>query len=123
TIAQAEKDGYVCTLMNRIRYIPELKSPSSRTVALGQRTAVNTPIQGSAADIIKVAMIKIQRRLNQENLKSRMILQIHDELIFESPPSEEETVEKMAREQMEGVVELKVPLKVDTKTGKNWEEI
>jgi DNA polymerase I len=123
TIEQASEQGWVGTIMNRRRYIPELKSRNGNTAALGRRTAVNAPIQGSAADIIKVAMINIQRRLAEGRFKSRMILQIHDELVFESPQDEVERMSRLAVAEMESVVQLKVPLRVDCNVGGNWMEI
>ena len=118
--AEAEKNGYVKTMMNRIRYIPELKSTNHNIHAFGERVALNTPIQGSAADIIKLAMVKVHKRLISENLKSRLILQVHDELIIESPKSEEDIVKKILCEEMENAVNLNVPLKVDMSSGNSW---
>jgi len=123
TIEHARREGWVSTIMNRRRYIPELKSSNNNTAALARRTAINAPIQGSAADIIKVAMINIHRRLEQEKLIGRMILQIHDELVFEAPADELEELKKLAVHEMESVVELKVPLKVECNIGANWMEI
>jgi len=123
TVALAEKTGFVTTLFNRRREIPELKSRSSTARQNGRRMAINSPIQGSAADIIKVAMINIDRRLEEMELKSRMIIQIHDELVFESPEDELERLRRMVVEEMESVKELTVPLKADTKVGTNWAEI
>ncbi len=118
--SDAEKNGYVKTMMNRIRYIPELKSTNHNIHAFGERVALNTPIQGSAADIIKLAMVKVHKRLIKENLRSRLILQVHDELIIEALKDEEEEVKKLLREEMENAVQLNVPLKVDMSCGYSW---
>jgi DNA polymerase-1 len=123
TVAAAERTGYVETICKRRRYVPELKSSSNQTRALGRRIAINTPIQGSAADVIKIAMIRIERRLRDTGLRSRMVLQIHDELIFEIPQDEEETARALAVGEMESVMELSVPLKVDVKSGRTWGEV
>lgn len=117
---QAKKDGYVKTIMNRIRYIPELKSPNFNIRQFGERVALNTPIQGTAADIIKLAMVRVDERLIREKLKSRLILQVHDELIVEAHKDEVEEVKKILVEEMQGAMELKVPLKVDVETGHSW---
>lgn len=122
-VALAEKTGFVTTLFNRRREIPQLKSRSSTVRHNGRRMAINTPIQGSAADIIKVAMINIDRRLKEMELKSRMVIQIHDELVFESPEHELDRLRRMVVAEMESVKELSVRLKVDTKVGANWAEI
>lgn len=119
---QAKKDGYVQTMMNRIRYIPELKSPNFNIRKFGERVALNTPIQGSAADIIKLAMVKVNKRLHEENLKSRLILQVHDELIVEATDDEVDEVKKILSEEMQGAMTLSVPLKVDMSTGHSWYE-
>lgn len=117
---QAKKDGYVKTLMNRIRYIPELKSPNFNVRQFGERVALNTPIQGTAADIIKLAMVRADERLIREGLRSRLILQVHDELIVEAHKDEVDTVKKILAEEMQGAMELSVPLKVDMSTGHSW---
>lgn len=122
-LAEAKKRGYVTTLFHRRRYLPELESPQESVRRFGERTAINTPIQGAAADIIKLAMIKIDRRLEKEGFQARMLLQIHDELLFEAPEKEIEPLSKLVCETMEGVVELKVKLKTDLKAGKNWGEL
>jgi DNA polymerase-1 len=119
---KAEHDGYVTTIMDRRRYLPELKSSDRNVKAFAQRMAVNTPIQGSAADLIKMAMINLWRRIDKEGLKTKMILQVHDELVFETPADEEERVCSMVKEEMEGVMKLSVPLHVDINSGKNWAE-
>lgn len=117
---QAKKDGYVKTLMNRIRYIPELKSPNFNVRQFGERVALNTPIQGTAADIIKLAMVRADERLIREGLRSRLILQVHDELIVEAHKDEVDTVKKILAEEMQGAMKLSVPLKVDMSTGHSW---
>lgn len=119
---QAAKDGYVKTLMNRVRYIPEIKSSNFNMRAFGERVALNTPIQGTAADIIKLAMVRVHKRLKDEGLKSKLILQVHDELIIEAPEAEKDTAVKILREEMENAVNLSVPLKVDLAVGKSWYE-
>ncbi len=121
-LAEAKENGYVTTLFGRRRPIPELKSLNRNTRMLGERLAVNSPIQGTAADIIKIAMISISRRIKRESLRARMILQVHDELLFEFPERELEAVEKAAREEMEGAGGLSVPLEVETGYGRNWSE-
>ncbi|NOY52530.1 MAG: DNA polymerase I [Deltaproteobacteria bacterium] len=121
-LEEARKTGYVTTLMNRRRPIPELAGSNKNRIAMGERTAINTPIQGSAADIIKVAMIRIDETLRREKMQARMILQIHDELILEVPENELDRAGTMLREGMEGVVNLKVPLRVDLGVGKNWRD-
>lgn len=117
---QAKNDGYVKTVMNRIRYIPELKSTNFVTRSFGERVALNTPIQGTAADIIKLAMVKVYNRLKKENLKARLILQVHDELIVEAPKEEEEIVKKLLKEEMESTVNFAVPMIADTSSGRSW---
>ena len=122
TIAQARKQGYVTTLMNRRCYLPDIKSGNFNVRQFAEREAINAPIQGSAADIIKKAMVEIDRELIQRQMKSKMILQVHDELVFEAPKSEEKELEKLVVNLMESVVQLKVRLKVDAAWGKNWAE-
>jgi DNA polymerase-1 len=122
TIEDAKTRGYVTTLLGRRRFIPELASSTAAVRSFGERTAVNTPIQGTAADLIKLAMIHIQARLKRQNMQARMILQVHDELVFESPDGEIEAMKTLVREEMEGVLTLSVPIKVDMGVGKNWDE-
>lgn len=117
---QAKKDGYVKTMLNRIRYIPELKSPNYNIRQFGERVALNTPIQGTAADIIKLAMVRVDNRLINEGLKSKLILQVHDELIVEAHKDEVNKVKQILSEEMQGAMELNVPLKVDMSTGHSW---
>ena len=117
---QAKRDGYVTTIFGRRRYIPELSSGKKPTVAFGERVAMNTPIQGSAADIIKKAMIDVAAALREAGLAGRLILQIHDELIVESPAEEAARAAGILKECMESAVKLKVPLVADTHTGHSW---
>lgn len=119
-VKEAKQQGYVTTLLNRRRYIPEITSRNYNLRSFAERTAMNTPIQGSAADIIKKAMIDMANRLEKENLKARMLLQVHDELIFEAPKDEIEKLAVIVPEVMEHAVELKVPLKVDVAYGPTW---
>ncbi|GAB4256546.1 DNA polymerase I [Thermincola ferriacetica] len=120
TVGLAREQGYVTTLLNRRRYLPDILSPNRNIRSFGERTAMNTPIQGSAADIIKLAMVRVADCLKKEGLKARMLLQVHDELIFEAPPEELPKVTGIVRECMENAVKLTVPLKVDMKKGFNW---
>ena len=117
---QAKKDGYVKTMLNRIRYIPELKSPNYNIRQFGERVALNTPIQGTAADIIKLAMVRVDNRLINEGLKSKLILQVHDELIVEAHKDEVDKVKQILSEEMQSAMELNVPLKVDMSRGHSW---
>lgn len=121
-VEKARLTGYVTTIMNRRRYIPELKSSNHNVRSLGERLAMNTPIQGSAADIIKIAMVKVYNSLKRNNLKSRLILQVHDELILEVHRDEIEQVMEIVKDNMEHAVELSVPLEADIKIGNNWFE-
>ena len=120
TIEFAEKNGYVETIMGRRRYFPEIKSENHRVKESAKRAAINTPLQGSAADIIKAAMINIHRKLFDENFSAKMLLQVHDELIFEFPPDEQDKLIDLVKYEMENVIELSVPLIVDIGIGKNW---
>jgi len=122
TIADAHKKGYVTTMLNRRRILPDINSDNRRASEFAERTAINTPIQGTAADLIKIAMINIHRRLQKENLRSRMILQVHDELVFEAPEEELAALEKLVREEMSSAIKLDVPIKVDVGVGENWLE-
>jgi len=123
SLDKAVETGSVSTIFGRKRVIPELQSLRPQFQASGRRMAVNTPIQGSAADIIKLAMINIGRRIKKERISADMLLQIHDELIFETPPDAVDMLEKCVRQEMEGVYKLKVPLKVDIKIGKSLADI
>lgn len=120
---KARKDGYVETLLGRRRYISDINSPNRQVRESAERMAINMPVQGTSADIIKVAMINLSREMERLKLKSRMLLQVHDELVFEIPPDEAEVMFKMVPEIMNSAVTLNVPLKVDTKSGKNWGEM
>lgn len=119
-VQTAKEQGYVTTLLNRRRYLPEIKSSNFNLRSFAERTAMNTPIQGSAADIIKQAMIDMDARLEKEGLQARMLLQVHDELIFETPEEEIEILEKIVPEVMEAAIALNVPLKVESSHGKSW---
>ncbi len=120
TVEQAKENGYVTTLMGRRRNMPELSAGNHITRAFGERVAMNAPIQGTAADIIKVAMVHVYRRLKEEKLKSKLILQVHDELIIEAYRDEVEQVKRILKEEMEHACSLSVPLVVDMNTGKSW---
>ncbi len=122
SLEAAREKGYVTTLMNRRRYLPDIKSANRSVRQFAERIAVNAPIQGTAADLIKVAMIRVHRRLSREGRQTKLIIQIHDELVFEVPESELEGIRAMVKEEMEGVAELVIPLKVDIGMGKNWAE-
>jgi DNA polymerase-1 len=123
TIREAREKGYVQTLLKRRRYLPDLLSSNRNVRAFGERTAMNTPIQGSAADIIKMAMLRIHKDLQEKSLKTRLLLQVHDELIFELPAEELEPLASLVRSGMENVIELAVPLKVGIETGPNWNDM
>ncbi len=122
-ISEAKRTGYVTTILGRRRPIPEINSRNNIVRRAAERTAINTPIQGSAADIIKLAMVRIHKRFDEEGLSSKMVLQVHDELIFEIPPSEEKIVRKIVETEMEGAIELKVPLTVQIDVGRSWDEV
>ncbi|VEN75417.1 DNA polymerase I [Candidatus Desulfarcum epimagneticum] len=121
-IAEARKSKKTFTLMNRARFLPDIDSPNARMRKFAERAAMNTPIQGTAADLIKLAMIRMDRELTQRGLKTAMLLSVHDELLFESPLEEEEEVKKLATDVMESIWDLKVPLEVNVRSGKNWSE-
>ncbi|MEJ2699330.1 MAG: DNA polymerase, partial [Desulfuromonadales bacterium] len=121
-IAEAREKLYVTTLLGRRCAIPEIHSRNGAVRGYAERNAVNYPIQGSAADIIKVAMVQIFARLGREGLGAKMVLQVHDELVFDVPEAELEVVRALVREEMEGAVKLDVPLVVDIGVGKNWRE-
>ncbi len=122
TIAAARETGYVETIFGRRRYLPDINSKNGTARALAERNAVNAPIQGTSADIIKLAMINVDKRLAAEGLQSRMVLQIHDELMFDTVPSEVETLKRIVTEEMENVVKLSIPLTVECNYGNNWLE-
>lgn len=119
-VEQAKQTGYAETMFGRRRHTPELKMKNPIQRGFGERTAMNHPMQGSAADIIKIAMIRVARRLEAEGFAARMILQVHDELDFECPEAEVERLTLMVREEMENVVELRVPLIAEASTGITW---
>ena len=121
-VEKAKETGYVDTIFGRRRYLPELKSSNFNLRSFGERVALNMPIQGAAADIIKLAMVNVDRRLKEENLKARLILQVHDELIVECPENEAKQVKEILEYEMENAVELTVPLTADAHTGKSWAE-
>lgn len=120
TVEDAKGKGYITTVLNRRRYIPELSGSNHMLRAFGERVAMNAPIQGSAADIIKIAMVNVYKRLKAEGLKARLVLQVHDELIVEAPESERELAGKILKEEMENAYKLSVPLVVDMNFGKSW---
>jgi DNA polymerase-1 len=122
-IDQAKRDGFVQTLLGRRRYVPEVNSPDPVIRQLGERMAVNAPLQGTAADLIKRAMVQVASRLRAEGLKSRMVVQVHDELVFEAPRSELKVLVPLARTVMAGAMALTVPLTVTVKAGPNWLEM
>jgi DNA polymerase-1 len=121
-VAFAREHGYVQTIFGRRRYIPELRERNFNIRAFGERTAANSPIQGSAADLIKIAMIRINDALKTRQLESKMLLQVHDELVFEALPGELDQVSEVVKYEMEHAAELSVPLVVDLGVGKNWLE-
>ncbi len=122
TIAEVRKNGYAITISGRKRPIPDMHSRNPNARSFAERTAVNTPLQGTAADLIKLAMIRIDDILRREKLETRMLLQVHDELVFEAPPAEAERIAKMVKHEMESVQKLNVPLVVDVGTGDNWRD-
>ncbi len=122
TLTAARENGYVETIFGRKRYLPDINSRNATVRSLAERNAVNAPIQGTSADIIKLAMIKTAQRISQEGLQSRMILQIHDELVFDTMPDEVERLKTIVKEEMENVIELSIPLTVECNHGHNWLE-
>ncbi len=118
----AREKGFVTTLMNRRRYLPDIQNNNRSVRQFAERIAVNAPIQGTAADLIKMAMINIHRRLIEKKRQTQLILQIHDELVFEVPEKELNVVRALVKEEMEGVMRLAIPLKVEIGVGKNWAE-
>jgi DNA polymerase-1 len=122
TLTSARETGYVETIFGRRRYLPDINSKNGTVRSLAERTAVNAPIQGTSADIIKMAMINVDRRIRKEGLKSRMVLQIHDELVFDALADEVSILEEIVKEEMENVTGLSVPLTVDCNHGNNWLE-
>lgn len=122
TLEFVKEKGYVATMFGRRRYIPEIRSRDRNVYMAAQRAAVNTPLQGTAADIIKIAMIEVQKEIDKQNMSVKMIMQVHDELVFEVSEDEKDAVAKMVKTKMEGVCELVVPLTVDLSIGRNWRE-
>ena len=122
TLSKAREERRVTTLLGRIRYLPEIHARSRSTREAAERTAINTPIQGTAADLIKLAMIRIHWLLGQQGFESRLILQVHDELIFEAPEAEADSLSRLVKAEMEGVYRLTVPLIVDMGRGLHWGE-
>ena len=122
SVENAKKNGYVTTMFGRRRPVPELSSSNFMQRSFGERVAMNSPIQGTAADIIKIAMIRVWRRLKEENLSSKLILQIHDELLIETKVEEKERVAAIMEEEMKGAADLSVKLEIDLHTGNNWYE-
>jgi DNA polymerase-1 len=122
TVAQAAADGYVTTLLGRRRPIPELRASNWQTRSLGERLAVNTVMQGTAADVIKVAMVRIHDRLRAEGRAARLVLQVHDELLLEVPETDVSATRELVREEMVGAYPLDPPLAVDVGVGDNWAE-
>lgn len=119
-VRRAKEDGFVTTILGRKRYIPELKSPNYNTRSFGERAAMNMPLQGSSADIIKLAMLGVARRLKEEGLTTKMVLQVHDELILDAPEDEKERAAKVLKEEMERAIQLRVPLIAEVSMGKSW---
>ena len=119
-VEKATRDGYVETLFGRKRVINELRSSNFNVRSFGERAAMNMPLQGSSADIIKVAMINVYNRLQNEGLKAKLVLQVHDELVIDAPESEVESVAKILQEEMENAVHLRVPMTAESGTGYTW---
>jgi DNA polymerase-1 len=123
SLEEARQKGYVMTLLHRRRYLPDIHSPTVAIRQATERMAINTPLQGTAADIIKVAMIHIQNRIEELGLSTKMIMQVHDELVFEVPEEELQNAIPMIQNEMETVMELSAKLKVSIHSGKNWAEV
>ncbi|MGD0918304.1 MAG: DNA polymerase, partial [Thermodesulfobacteriota bacterium] len=123
SLEEAREKGYVTTLFHRRRYLPDIHSPNTPIRQASERMAVNTPLQGTAADIIKVAMIHIQNRIEELGLSTKMIMQVHDELVFEIPEEEIPRALPMIQKEMVTVTSLSVPLKVSIHSGRNWAEV
>jgi DNA polymerase-1 len=121
-VDEARRSGFTETILGRRRYLPDLTSDNRQRREMAERMALNAPIQGSAADIIKVAMLNVDRALRDTGLSSRMLLQVHDELVFEMASGEEQALEDLVRTQMGSAAELKVPLDVSVGTGRSWHE-
>jgi DNA polymerase-1 len=123
SLEEARQKGYVTTLLHRRRYLPDIHSSTAPVRQASERMAINTPLQGTVADIIKVAMIRIQNRIEELGLSTKMIMQVHDELIFELPEEELQQALPAIQKEMETVMELAVPLKISIHSGKNWAEV
>jgi DNA polymerase-1 len=123
TLEATRREGSVRTLFGRVRPIPDIESRNPNQRGFAERTAINTPLQGTAADLIKLAMIQIDRKLTERKFKTRMVLQVHDELLFEVPADETVEVEALVRTEMEAAVKLNVPLIADLKRGPNWRDM
>jgi len=123
TLEATRRDGFVRTMFGRKRPIPDIESRNPNQRGFAERTAINTPLQGTAADLIKLAMIELDRKLSESGLKTRMVLQVHDELLFEVPEDETAAVDALVRAEMEGVVQLSVPLVVHLAFGSNWRDL
>ena len=121
-VAFAREHGYVTTLLGRKRFIPELRSSNYNIRAFGERAAMNMPLQGSSADIIKIAMLRVYERLNREGLRSKPILQVHDELVIDAYEEEADRVSELLQYEMENAVQLNVPLVAEVHRGQNWYE-
>ena len=121
-VEEAKEKGYVETVLGRKRWLPDITSANAVVRGFAERNAINAPIQGSAADIIKIAMIHIHRALEEGGMAARMILQVHDELVFDVPANEVEAVRELVQSHMERAVELAVPLEVEAQTGQDWLE-
>jgi DNA polymerase-1 len=122
-IAETRKTGFVRNMFGRVRPIPEIESPQANMRNFAERTAMNTPMQGAAADLIKLAMIELDRRLPAEKFQARMTLQVHDELLFEAPESEIPALRKVVKDVMENVHKFNVPIVAETKVGPNWRDM
>ncbi|MBN1693201.1 MAG: DNA polymerase I, partial [Dehalococcoidales bacterium] len=123
TREKARRDGYVETMLGRRRYIPDINSANRQVREAAERMAINMPVQGTSADIIKVAMINLYRDMKKRRLAAKMILQVHDELVFETPDEELDLMRRLSTDIMDSAMKLDVPLKVDTRVGKNWGEM
>ncbi|MFV8815389.1 DNA polymerase, partial [Aerococcus urinaeequi] len=121
-VEKAKEDGYVETLFNRRRYLPDLNAKNFNVRSFAERNAMNTPIQGTAADIIKIAMVKMDEALKEHKLQANLLLQIHDELVFEVPKDEIDTLEKLVTEIMGSAAQLDVPLEIESNYGATWYE-
>jgi DNA polymerase-1 len=121
-VDEARKSGFTETIMGRRRYLPDLTSDNRQRREMAERMALNAPIQGSAADIIKVAMLNVDRAIAEAGLRSRMLLQVHDELVFEVAPGERDALDELVRREMGGAADLTVPLDVSVGTGRSWHE-